>query len=480
MQVTYEQFWQRHFYRCDVERIIQDWRDEDDRVRIQRQELMKKGVQSVQNIFGGALKAIKGVASSDHSDINHSNANGTSILEKYQAELEEKQKALMQKDVVNEEDEKINSGKKKGSVGGGILGGALGMFGGGNGRPPFVLNTAESDDDYDVEDNNDVEGNSMEEEEDFGWGSDEEEEEEEEEEEVDNEYEQEEESVDNSLDETQEIVFGDKGSTSDEVLSEIKNLKVMLEDAQHAKHEAILHAQKLQEQVNGLDEELELIRRNNLEQKYNDDDHDDHDEIKLRNEENALLVQEAQDQIKILILQVQEVEGEKVEGEKRVHHLMEKLASCKDELESEKQKSSKTLKESISKVELEHSDIVKLCQETIRNLECQLKSFETEMDQTKQRENKLMEDLDACQTEMKNQNLTFAKTLEDQIALVRAEYEKGVDNAALSPALVKEGSSFSSGIEVVPSEEEMPKEAVKDAADDDWGDSWSDDDGGDE
>ena len=156
MVVTYEQFWQRYYFRCDPDRIQQELDEEDERARKQRQEMLEKGKKTVQNLFGGALSAIK---------INQEAVSGkeASIYEKYQAELEEKQRAL--KEGKGEDSQK----EKKESTGFGSL------FSGK--RPPFVMNTAV---DEDIENDSSEEYDNEEEEEEeeddeFGWGSDEEE-----------------------------------------------------------------------------------------------------------------------------------------------------------------------------------------------------------------------------------------------------------------------------------------------------------------
>lgn len=157
MVVTYEQFWQRYYFRCDPDRIQQELDEEDERARKQRQEMLEKGKKTVQNLFGGALSAIK---------INQEAVSGkeASIYEKYQTELEEKQRAFL-KEGKGEDSQK----EKKESTGFGSL------FSGK--RPPFVMNTAV---DEDIEDDSsegydDEEEEEEEEDDEFGWGSDEEE-----------------------------------------------------------------------------------------------------------------------------------------------------------------------------------------------------------------------------------------------------------------------------------------------------------------
>ena len=187
--VSYEQFWQRYYYRCDPERIQREWEEEEVRERIRRMELIENGKKRVQDLFGGALKSIiKGAGSGGGDGIiraSGSDVKEESIYEKYQAELEEKRRAF--------QDGSGHSGEG-GGTGVGIadekerkIGGLGGIFG--RVRPPFVMNTAVDDDDdeeeYEEDDAAQDENNrsdhdddeEAEEDDDFGWGSDEDDEE---------------------------------------------------------------------------------------------------------------------------------------------------------------------------------------------------------------------------------------------------------------------------------------------------------------
>lgn len=170
--ITYEQFWQRYYYRCDPERIQREWDQERERIKQERQEFIDKGKKTVQNIFGGALKVIKGATSHDNQEIG---SGSESIYEKYQAELEEKRKALQEVSSRSGHDTKQEHDSNNR--------GGIGAFGGlfTSVRPPFVMNTAvdddeDNDDEYasssNVDGNDDINHNQEEDEEDFGWGSD--------------------------------------------------------------------------------------------------------------------------------------------------------------------------------------------------------------------------------------------------------------------------------------------------------------------
>jgi chromosome segregation ATPase len=175
LTVTYEQFWQRYYFRCDPERIQLEWDLERERIKQERQELIDKGKETVKNLFGGALKVIKGAAASQDS---HAVGQGKeSIYEKYQAELEEKRKALQEVSSRGTHDQKQdNLNKVKSGAGFG------GLFA--NVRPPFVMNTAVDDEDSDTNSQYDANASGLDvnteddqeqEEEDLGWGSDEDE-----------------------------------------------------------------------------------------------------------------------------------------------------------------------------------------------------------------------------------------------------------------------------------------------------------------
>jgi len=186
--VTYEQFWQRYFYRCDVQRIEREWEEEEERVRLERQEMIDKGVKSVKNMWGGAMKAFQGVASQKQEP------KKASIYEKYQAEVEEQQRAMVDSGGNITPSSEVKESKGRG----------LSFFG--NGRPPFTMNTAGSGDD-DEEYIVDEDGENAEdddEDDELGWGSDDEEESESEEEGIDGD-----ESGRNDDVSEDEIVFGE-------------------------------------------------------------------------------------------------------------------------------------------------------------------------------------------------------------------------------------------------------------------------------
>lgn len=136
-QISYALFWQRYFYRCDEDLIQEEWNEQ----QVARQEAQEAraqaiagGIQSVTNLFGGALNAVS--ATLEKAD---SSGGGGVPMSPF-----------------------IDSGgaTPKDTSGGG----GMNLFGSG-GRPPFVMNTAVGEDDDDEEE-------EEEEEEELGWDDD--------------------------------------------------------------------------------------------------------------------------------------------------------------------------------------------------------------------------------------------------------------------------------------------------------------------
>lgn len=149
--VTYEQFWQRYYYRCDETRIAAEWKAEQERSRLAREEAISGGINTVKNLFGGALTALGNTVAPPPAAPSSS---GSAAYEKFQAEFQEQRRV-----------------ETEAATGGGGRGLASALFGKG-GRPPFVLNTAVSDVDNSVE-----EGQyGDDEEEELGWSDEEDEE----------------------------------------------------------------------------------------------------------------------------------------------------------------------------------------------------------------------------------------------------------------------------------------------------------------
>ena len=153
--VTYEQFWQRYFFRCDVQRVESHWRkaeeEKAERER-RRREMIQHGVDKATSIFGGAMKSIGQV-------IAPTSQNTDSTFQKYQKEVQGQNQQLS--------DQASPSGDKGSSL-------AFGLFGNA-GRLPFVLDTTcSSDEDSPIKSENQPlynKVNEIEEEEELAWDS---------------------------------------------------------------------------------------------------------------------------------------------------------------------------------------------------------------------------------------------------------------------------------------------------------------------
>ncbi len=55
-QVTYEQFWLRYYYRCNVDIIMNEWKEEEEERLRKRKELMDIGVNFGKNFFWWCIK----------------------------------------------------------------------------------------------------------------------------------------------------------------------------------------------------------------------------------------------------------------------------------------------------------------------------------------------------------------------------------------------------------------------------------------
>jgi len=57
-QISYKEFWERYYYRCDADRIQRQWDKAQEAARKTREEAITNTVQRVKNLFGGAVKAV--------------------------------------------------------------------------------------------------------------------------------------------------------------------------------------------------------------------------------------------------------------------------------------------------------------------------------------------------------------------------------------------------------------------------------------
>eukprot|EP00542_Grammatophora_oceanica_P009561 CAMPEP_0194033518 /NCGR_PEP_ID=MMETSP0009_2-20130614/6181_1 /TAXON_ID=210454 /ORGANISM="Grammatophora oceanica, Strain CCMP 410" /LENGTH=531 /DNA_ID=CAMNT_0038674227 /DNA_START=155 /DNA_END=1750 /DNA_ORIENTATION=+ len=57
-QVSYKEFWTRYFYRCDAVRIEDEWERQQEQAREAAAKALEGGLKTVSNLFGGALQSV--------------------------------------------------------------------------------------------------------------------------------------------------------------------------------------------------------------------------------------------------------------------------------------------------------------------------------------------------------------------------------------------------------------------------------------
>lgn len=495
--ITYEQFWQRYFYRCDVHRIALEWDEEEERVRLERQEMIDKGVKSVKNIWGGALKAFQGVASQKQEP------KKASIYEKYQAEVEEQQRAMVDSGGSSSN----NNSERKETKGVG-----LGFFG--SGRPPFAMNTAGSgDDDEEYIVDGDGENDEDDDEDDeLGWGSDDEEESESEEEDTnDNDSGR---NADTSED---EIVFGaptlNPLNDSEELerlreeLSQVADERDKLQITVESQSKDLAHFHNTDDTIDhnpkSHNDEIELLKMSifekdselaalkaNLQDTQEDNSRDDKNQatIKVTNEEIAAMTVKltAKDnEISRLQLELDMVSSakEQADSELEVQSLAlketnERANQLSIELEGTKEvelqqtakvaELNKTVDE--AKLAAEAMQATQgLSEQTIKDLTARVSEFESSIEQ----ESRLKAELEETREKLEHQKNDFADRMAAEIEKVRVEHTK----VAVTPGSVSPQTSTSSSVvNVKPQPIESNLDSATNEEEDDWGDSWSEGD----
>eukprot|EP00978_Attheya_sp_CCMP212_P022228 scaffold66042_cov40-Attheya_sp.AAC.1 len=200
-EISYQLFWMRYFYRCNVDRIAQEWQEERERARLAREKAISEGISSVKNLFGGAVKAVSQTVGVRGAETPPNSASVGSAYEKVQAELQQKKQG------------------SSSTSGGGI---ASSLFGAG-GRPPFVMNTAVSDADsasYHASYHGEEE-EEEEEEEELGWDDDE-----------DDDYETDEEAAEEEEDDGEEEIAFSSPARMPSDTKQVEELELQLEQAQ--------------------------------------------------------------------------------------------------------------------------------------------------------------------------------------------------------------------------------------------------------
>jgi len=136
--VSYNDFWQRYFYRCDVERIQDEWAAAEERERHERAQAVTHSLQGVRTFLGGAVQ----------------------VVSKTLSEVDKEQDG-------EDAEKQVGVSPFLGST---AAANAKGGFFNSVGRPPFVLNTA-----VDEEDDDDNEARTEDDEEELGWDDEEDE-----------------------------------------------------------------------------------------------------------------------------------------------------------------------------------------------------------------------------------------------------------------------------------------------------------------
>jgi len=492
--VTYEQFWQRHFYHCDVERIQKEWDENDERVRLERQEMIENGVKSVKNIWGGAMKAFQGVGNQKQE------TKKASIYEKYQAEVKEQQRVMAGSGANSPTTSEMNENKGMG----------LGFFT--SGRPPFAMDTAGSGDDdeeYIVDGNR---GNEEDEEdEEFGWGSDEESEE-------DDEVNSGSESGRNEETSEDEIVFGAPISDPSDVSKELETVREELARVRNERD-------KLQATVHNQSTELSQMQNrddstvNNIPASCNDEIERLKITVFEKNSELAALKASLHDTSMDDKGQVtREVSAEEIESmtvklsakdneQNQLRLELNKVVSAKGQADSKLEEYSTALNEAneqVNRLSIELEDSKKLVKQqttkveelkiivddtkqaseatqenqmlsekSMKELTSRVKEFESSSNTNSgELVSRLKAELEETKAELEKQRSNFADNVAAEIKKIQEEHTKTV----AKPSSISPETSLSSSVVNVSTQ---PVEHTIDNVnngEDDWGDSWSEGD----
>jgi len=480
-----------------VQRIAQEWDDEDERVRLQRQEMINKGVTSVKNMWGGALKAFQGVANQKQEE-----PKKASIYEKYQAEVEEQQRAM-----VDGGSTPINSEVKESKRMG------LGFFGGG--RPPFAMNTADSGDDdeeYIVDENGENEEEDEEDEE-FGWGSDEEEESESEE--VGKVTGDNESDVNTS---EHEIVFGSTTGSPSNLKEELKRLREELAQVVNARDKLQVTVvnqssdlSKLQNTDDSIDlidykREIECLKMSMFEKDAElaalkaslQDTHEDNARdgksqatSKVLDQETELMatkLSEKNDEVNQLQLKLDMVASAKEQADSKLEITSSALLQANEKIDNmliaEEDSKNKAMQNTAkveeldkaiaeAKVTAEALQAAQISSEhTIKELTARISEDASSGKQVLDEITKLKAELGATKTKLEQQESNFATMMASEIEKIRGEHREAVTTAAVSP----QTSTSSSVVNIVAAPDEKIINSDANEEEDDWGDSWSEGD----
>ena len=395
--VTYEDFWMRYFYRCDADRIQAEWDAEDEAIQRARAQAVQQGISTVKNLLGGAVKAVRSTA------------------------------------------------------GGASAGGTKAYFGA-SGRPPFVMNTAVSEDDFDGE----------EEEEELGWDED-----------SDEEGFESNDGAENEEEEAEQIVFKDPAveKLQEELQQALAERDVLQQTVELQKKElaALKEGKTDSEEVEQLktklfekESEVAAIRAS-----MSDESHDQGD---AAGEEKVAALK---DEIELLEKKVAASESARSEAVLKYEKTVAELERVKSELMKKNQSlesatnQNENTAEEIAQLkkfiaELEHSN------EQQKSENAKLKeALQASQAKEKQGESSLTA-LSVLQAELEQTKLALSASQEEKLQL-----ETELENAKETLRHKEEALSVDSpdtGIKIEPPaiENLTEEEAVEDGWDDDW------------
>lgn len=408
--VTYEEFWHRYFYRCDPERIVAEW---------QNSSIEEDGpMNAIGHLLGDAVKAVSKTLSED------------------------------------DEGKAIDGNKSSSS-----------FFA--NARPPFVMNTALSDGDDNEE---------------LGWGDEEEDDEEEEEEDVvifkDEEKEKLTEELKQALEERdllQQTVQMQKKEllehrSVNEGSGDVKKLQMQLFERESelaalklgqldiSVDQQVLEAgsefkelkdELLQKQLEASNHQKELdVLRNELSEKEKEVSRhvDELSKLSNRFDESESAVRLLQEEKKVLIQRVKELQGDGNSGSES------KLQELQNQLDS---------------LTLEKSSLEETLQLTSADVEARITQMQTKLTtaiENANEANKEKEEIASALTDAKRE----IQKLEAELSQARAR-----TTLDTSPIRTTSPDTACTGVNV--DSPKVEKTRSKDDDTDDWGDDWGDD-----
>jgi uncharacterized coiled-coil DUF342 family protein len=492
-QISYKEFWERYYFRCDEERIQRHWEEEQEALRKAREEAIANTVRGVKNLFGGAVKAVSSTLQAADDGVDAVTASP------------------------------FESTPPPSGTGGGLFGAV--------GRPPFVMNTAVDEDDDESE-------------EELGWDDDEDDLDEEEEEEEYEEQESEEitfsggkseeiekltEQLSQAMEErdqlhntvemqVQEIsrlksgdTSGPASKASDDALeklkmqlfekdSELAALKASLEDTQDDSKDGASRkdAAKLASQERELEQLREAVGSKDSEITALKEELDgasaqiaqllaECEAVKSMSGKSDAEVSELKDELDKSSAEVEKLIAERdsvteahATAAEEKEELEMQLSTLREQL-SASQSEAEMLRQTVETVSSGTESQATFALEEAAAAKAQVDSLTAEVEDLKGnlhfmtgRAEHLERELQEAKDAMKKQEAEFARKLADEVAKVNAEHEQlssGTQN------------SESTGVKIAPptppKEDAAPATKIERAAsedEDDWGDEWGDED----